>query len=121
PTAIETRMRHIKSLCSGKGRKKKKRSLTLLTTTQCAAMLRACITPGERRAVALLLFAGIRPDGNDGEISKLDWSAVGDGKIRISPEVSKTDTDRIIPIRPRLARLIKGHPKDGKVMPPGWT
>lgn len=119
-TAIETRMRHIKSLCSGKGRKKAKRSLVLLTVGQCAAMLRACQTAEERRVVALLLFAGIRPDKEHGEISKLEWTAVKDGKIHISAEVSKTDTDRIIPIRPRLARLIKGHPKEGKVLPVGW-
>jgi hypothetical protein len=121
PTAIETRMRHIKSLCSGKGRKRRKsQGLTLLTVGQCAAMLRACATPDERRGVALLLFAGIRPDATDGEFSKLEWSAIKDGKIYISPEVSKTATERIIPIRPRLARLIKGHPKSGPVMPPAW-
>jgi hypothetical protein len=120
-TAIETRMRHIKSLCSGKGRKKAKRGLVLLTVAQCAAMLRACQSPEERRAVALLLFAGIRPDGQDGEFSKLEWSAIKDGKIYISAEVSKTGTERIIPIRPRLARLIKGHPKSGLVMPVGWA
>jgi hypothetical protein len=121
PTAIDTRMRHIRSLCSGKGRKKRKaRALALLTIGQCAAMLRACQTPEERRVVALLLFAGIRPDKTHGEISKLDWSAVKAGKINISVEVSKTDTDRIIPIRPRLARLIKGHPTEGKVLPVGW-
>jgi integrase len=114
-------MRHIKSLCSGKGRKKKGRSLTLLSVAQCAAMLRACQSKDEIRAVALLLFAGIRPDAQDGEFSKLDWSSIKDGKIFISEEVSKTGTDRIIPIRPRLARLIKGHPKDGPVLPVGWA
>jgi hypothetical protein len=73
PTAIETRMRHIKSLYSGKGKKRRKiRNITLLTVSQCAAMLRACITADERRAVALLLFAGIRPDSEDGEISRLE-------------------------------------------------
>lgn len=120
-TAIETRMRHIKSLCSGKGRKKHKRTVSLLTVGQCAAMIRACITPNEIRTVALLLFAGIRPDKEHGEISKLDWSAIRDGKIYITPEVSKTETERIIPIRPRLARLIKGHPKEGAVLPPNWA
>ena len=121
PTAIDTRMRHIKSLCSGKGKKKKSRAVTLLSVAQCAAMLRACQTTEERRAVALLLFAGIRPDATDGEFSKLDWSAIRGGKIYVTAEVSKTNSDRIIPIRPRLARLIKGHPKSGPVMPSGWA
>lgn len=120
-TAIETRLRHVKSLATGKGKKKRNRTLTLLTTTQCASMLRACETAEERRAVALLLFAGIRPDAESGEFSRLDWSAVKDGKIYVSPEVSKTGTDRIIPIRPRLARLIKGHPESGSVLPPNWA
>lgn len=119
-TAIETRMRHVKALVSGKGRRKRSKGLTLLTVTQCAAMLRACKTPDERRCVAILLFAGVRPDSADGEISKLDWSAVKDGAIHVSAAVSKTGTDRIVPIRPRLARLIKGHPESGPVMPAGW-
>ena len=122
PTAIDTRMRHIKSLCAGKGRKmKSKKSVTLLTAKQCAAMLRACQSKEEVRAVALLLFAGIRPDSTDGEISKLDWSAVRKNEIYVSAEVSKTGTDRNIPIRRRLARLIKGHPSSGAVMPPAWA
>lgn len=121
PTAIETRMRHIKSLSSGRGKKRRSRPPALLSVSQCAAMIRACITPEERRAVALLLFAGIRPDKEHGEITKLDWSAIRGGKIYVSPEVSKTSTERIIPIRPRLARLIKGHPKSGPVLPSGWA
>jgi hypothetical protein len=121
PTAIETRMRHVKSLCSGKGKKGKRKAPVILSVSQCAVMLRACITPEERRCVALLLFAGIRPDSSDGEITKLDWSAVRATEIYVSAYVSKTETDRIIPIRPRLARLIKGHPAKGPVMPPGWA
>ena len=119
-TAIETRMRHIKSLVSGKGKKRKSRPPALLTVKQCAAMLRACITADERRAVALLLFAGIRPDADDGEITKLEWSAIRKGKIYVSADVSKTSSERIIPIRPRLARLLKGHPQAGMVLPAGW-
>jgi integrase len=119
-TAIETRTRQVKSLLSGKGKDAKSKPPTLLTITQAAAMLRACKNAPERRAVALLLFAGIRPDATDGEISKLDWSAVREGKIFVSAEVSKTTDPRIIPIRPRLARLLSGHPEDGKVAPPNW-
>jgi len=119
-TAIETRMRHIKSLASGKGKKRKTRPPALLSVRQCAQMLRACISPEERRTVALMLFAGIRPDKEHGEITKLDWSAIRGGNIHVSPEVSKTDTERIIFIRPRLAHLIKGHPKTGSVLPPNW-
>lgn len=121
-TAIETRMRHVKSLASGKGRKKRKKaSVAILDAEQVKTMLEACDTAAETRAVALLLFAGIRPDAQDGEISKLDWSAVGKKEIHITSDVAKTATERIIPIRPRLAQLIKGHPKEGRVLPPNWA
>lgn len=121
-TAIETRMRHVKSLSSGKGRRKRKRaSAAILDGQQVETMLQSCETDAERRAVALLLFAGIRPDAQDGEISKLDWSAVGKKEIRVSADVSKTGSERIIPIRPRLAALITGHPKQGRVLPPNWA
>jgi integrase len=119
-TAIDTRTRQVKSLLSGKGKEGKAKPPTLLTITQAAAMLRACKNPAERRAVALLLFAGIRPDASDGEIAKLDWSAIREGKIFVSADVSKTSDPRIIPIRPRLARLLRGHPAEGRVCPPNW-
>lgn len=89
----------------------------IMTVKQCAAMIRACRTPAERHAVALLLFAGIRPDG---EFGRLDWSDVGADHITIHPEASKTGTDRHIPIKPRLARLLKGRPAAGPVIPPNW-
>ncbi len=119
-TAIDTRTRHVKSLISGRGKDEKGKPPTLLTVAQCAAMLRACKNRDEVRAVALLLFAGIRPDASDGEISKLEWTAVREGKVFVPSAVSKTGDPRIIPIKPRLARLLKGHPKEGKVCPPNW-
>jgi integrase len=92
----------------------------LMTPKQCAAMIRACVGPEELRAVALLLFAGIRPDSESGEITRLDWEAVGEREIYVSAAVSKTGSDRHIPITPRLARLIKGHPASGPVVPAWW-
>jgi integrase len=71
------------------------------------------------RVVALLLFAGIRPDAEAGEISRLQWEAVGETEIYVSPEVSKVG-DRHVPITPRLRRLLRGHPKSGSVVPAGW-
>jgi integrase len=89
----------------------------IMAVSQCAAMLRACKTGAERRAVGLLLFAGIRPDG---ELGRLDWLDVGADHVTIHPETSKTGTDRHIPITPRLARLLRGRPADGPVIPPNW-
>jgi len=92
----------------------------VLQTAQVGRCLRVCESPEERRVVAVLFFAGVRPDAEFGEISRLDWSAFGDDVIEVSSEVSKTPSDRHIPISPRLRRLIRGHPPDGPVMPPAW-
>lgn len=83
-------------------------------------MLRACESPEERRAVALLLFAGIRPDSEGGEIARLQWEDVGADQIYIAAEVAKTGTDRHIPITPRLARLLRGRDTTGPVVPANW-
>ncbi|MCP5534390.1 MAG: hypothetical protein H7A48_14565 [Akkermansiaceae bacterium] len=69
--------------------------------------------------VALLLFAGVRPDSEHGEISRLDWSAVGEVEIYLSPDVSKVG-DRHVPISRRLARLLRGRPESGPVIPANW-
>lgn len=81
--------------------------------------LRACEGREQVRAVALLLFAGIRPDAESGEISRLDWSAVGKTEIYVCKKTSKVG-DRHVPITPRLRRLIRGHPAAGPVRPAGW-
>ena len=91
-----------------------------MTVEQCEAMLAACVSTQERRAVALLLWAGIRPSAEDGEITRLDWSAVGEGEIYIAAEVAKTGTDRHIKLTPRLSHLLAGHPASGSVIPPDW-
>lgn len=98
---------------------RKKSAIQILAPGQCARVLRACVTREEVRVVALLMFAGIRPDADSGEISRLEWDAVGKKEIYVSPEVSKVG-DRHVLIRPRLARLLRGHPAEGPVMPAGW-
>ena len=70
--------------------------------------------------VALLAFAGIRPDAESGEIARLDWEAVGAKEIYIAPATSKTGSDRHIEITPRLRAELKGHPASGPVLPAGW-
>lgn len=98
-------------------RKKRAINIEIMTNEQVEAMLAACENDEETRVVALLLFAGIRPDASHGEVSRLDWSAVEKSTIYITGEVSKTNTDRHIPITPRLRKLIKGHPKSGSILP----
>jgi integrase len=96
-----------------------KRDVCILTPAQAARVLRAAETGDQRRVVGLLLWAGIRPDAEHGEISRLCWDAVGETEIYVSFEVSKVG-DRHVPITPRLRRLLRGHPETGPVVPAGW-
>lgn len=119
-STVDMRRRYVSAIVGHRPRHHKSTDIAILTLSQCAAMLRAGESPEERRAVALLLFAGIRPDAEGGEIVRLDWSAVGEREIYVSAEVAKTNTDRHIPITPRLGRLIAGHASDGPVVPANW-
>jgi len=119
-TTIKARFTRVKSVISGRGSKPKASGIVILSHRQCGQMLRACTRPEEKHAVALLLFAGIRPSAQDGEISRLEWVSFGSEEIYISAEVSKTRTDRHIPLTPRLLRLTHDRPEDGSVLPPRW-
>ena len=61
---------------------------------------------------ALTLFAGIRPDYKDGEISKLKHQdiRIDTGVILIEPEVSKVNEKRSIDIQPNLKVWLKAYP-----------
>ena len=61
---------------------------------------------------ALALFAGVRPDCTDGEVSKLNAAAVNleTGVIHIEPDVSKVDMKRNITIQPNLAAWLLAYP-----------
>ena len=119
-STLDVRCRWISSVLGYRERHRKTSGVVILDPNECARLLRACESPDERRAVALLLFAGIRPDVETGEIGRLEWSAIRKDDIYVSGEVSKTNSDRHIPITPRLRRLIRGHPKSGPVIPANW-
>ena len=120
-TTLLARKTRVMAVVHAKVKPPKRGPIKIMTAVQCGRMLRACRNREEVRAVALLLFAGIRPDAQDGELSKLDWQDVGTDHITIHPETSKTDSDRLIPVTPRLHRLLRGHPKRGTVIPAGWA
>lgn len=119
-STLDHRMRYVMSVQNFKPKHRKKTTDDLMTSDQVDLMLDAARTQAEKWAVAILLFAGIRPDAEYGEITRLDWSAFGESEVYIEAEIAKTGTDRHIPITPRLARLIEGHPKSGAVLPSGW-
>lgn len=90
-------------------------SAPALSAPQCAEiMLWAEDTNGGALVpfVALCLFAGIRPDLYEGEISKLDAREVrlDTGVILIEPNVSKVRMKRSITIQPNLATWLRAFP-----------
>lgn len=119
-STVRSRRVMVRAVVNAKEKNRRKTDTYIMTHRECAKMIRACRDRAEVRAVALLLFAGIRPNKEFGELGRLNWSDVGKERITIHPEVSKTDSDRFIPITPRLARLLRGHPKEGTVVPPNW-
>ena len=119
-SSLDMKAARILAIVRFRPRHKKAPSLAILTPAQVGRCLRVCESIEERRVVAVLFFAGVRPDAESGEISRLDWEAFRESEIYVSGEVSKTPSDRNIPISPRLRRLIRGHPKNGPVMPSGW-
>lgn len=119
-STLEHRMRYVNSILNFKPRHRKETKIAILSVHQAAKFIRAGETKEERWAAVVLLFAGVRPDAEDGEITRLDWNAFRQDEIYIGGEISKTGTDRHIPITPRLRRLIQGHPKEGPVIPSNW-
>jgi integrase len=64
--------------------------------------------------IALCLFAGIRPDLYEGEISKLkpEHVRLDTGVITIEPDVSKVRMKRTVTIQPNLAAWLRTYPLD---------
>lgn len=119
-STIDARTTRILAVLNYHERHRRSGEIQILTLAEVEAVLSHCRTPEERRVVALLAFAGIRPDAESGEIARVDWEAVGAKEIYISPGVSKTGSDRHIPITPRLRELLEGHPESGPVRPVQW-
>lgn len=65
-------------------------------------------------AVAIMIFAGVRPDCEDGEIIGLRWSHVviddaGHERLELPGTITKTSKQRSIKIRPALLSWIQWH------------
>jgi len=119
-STIDNRARYLSAIIGYRERHRKSSHIDILSPSQAGRVLRVCECADEKRVIALLIFAGIRPDSESGEIGRLDWSAVGESEIYVPRHVSKTKSDRHIPITSRLRRLIGDHPKSGPVCPSGW-
>jgi integrase len=119
-STIDARATRVLAVLHYRERHRKSSEIKILTLTEVEAVLGHCQSVEERRVVALLAFAGIRPDAESGEIARLDWEAVGAKDVYIAPSVSKTGSDRHIEITPRLRELLEGHPASGPVLPANW-
>lgn len=119
-STIDLRARMVMAVVNYRERHRKARTIHILDRDQQKSVLAACKTAGERRAVGLLLYAGIRPDAEHGEISRLEWSDITEEGIYVRAEASKTGSDRIVPIAPVLQTILEGHPLSGRVTPPNW-
>jgi len=119
-STLEMRRLRVLAALHWKERHRRQRGIEMMTPEQVAALVAACKTPEERRAVGLLLYAGIRPDAEDGEIMRMDWSMVGKTEIYLPPEVTKTGSDRHVPLTPRLREMLDGRPAEGRVVPAIW-
>jgi integrase len=117
---LEMRARMILAVLNYRERHRKSSEIKILALTEVEKVLGHCQSVEERRVVALLAFAGIRPDAESGEIARLQWEAVGAKEIYIAPATSKTGSDRHIPLTPRLRAEIDGHPTEGPVLPANW-
>jgi integrase len=119
-STIDARATRVLAVLHYRERHRKSSEIKILTLAEVEKVLGHCQTVEERRVVALLAFAGIRPDAESGEIARLDWEAVGAKEIYIAPTTSKTGSDRHIEITPRLRAELVGHPTEGPVLPAGW-
>ncbi len=101
-------------------------SAVTLTAARCAEIMAWCEMNHEGKLVpfaALCLFAGIRPDLYEGEISKLkpEHVRLDTGVIFIEPEVSKVRMRRAITIQPNLAAWLRAYPLEKfPIMPRGF-
>lgn len=151
PSAYNFALRHIKpffawaiskkyavqSPAEGiKQRKHQRAPISILTSAQAHSLLDACrdysgdekmpenlrVNAADMKiAVAVLLFAGVRPE----EVTALTWEHVklAHGYIRIEPEVSKTNSVRLVRIEPNLKAWLETVPEEkrtGKLSPKNW-
>lgn len=94
----------------------KRRDPAILSAAQAAALMELACERDCRAAFALMLFAGIRPEG---ELSRISWANITDKEIVITSDASKTSSDRHIPISDNLHAWLKGQ-RGKPILPEAW-
>lgn len=113
-----------------------RRKVEVLTVNQCRKLMSACVDYRENEkmpellkvdcreclpAVAIMLFAGVRPT----ETSRLDWSDVdlSEGTILVSNQKAKTDRSRYFTMPETLRAWLESVPateRTGSIVPSAW-
>jgi integrase len=96
------------------------KEVRIYTPTEIRKLMRATVEkhPELVPAVALMIFAGVRPDHLDGEIVKLDWGHIlhddrHHKRIELPGSITKTGKQRSVKIRPSLLSWIQWHIQRG--------
>jgi integrase len=96
------------------------KEVRIYTPTEIKKLMRATVEkhPDFVPAVALMTFAGVRPDHLDGEIVKLEWGHIlhddrHQARIELPASITKTGKQRSVNIRPALLSWIQWHIKRG--------
>jgi integrase len=138
PTYRNAMLREIRSVlnwCMGGARKwltenpandcefaavERTKEVRIYTPTEIKKLMRATVEkhPDFVPAVALMTFAGVRPDHLDGEIIKLEWGHIlhddrHHKRIELPGSITKTGKQRSVNIRPALLSWINWHIKRG--------
>ncbi len=100
----------------------KERPIEALQLHEIKALFAAARHPEHRPclpALALMLYAGVRPD----EIKRLCWQDIDweDSMLYMSPRHTKTGGGRHIPLIPPLLKFLKKSRGQGQICPKGWT
>lgn len=94
----------------------KRKDPTILSADEAEKLMKIAAKEGCALPYALLLFAGIRPEG---ELGRISWGNIHKKHIDISGDESKTEDDRHIPIMPNLRKWLDAC-KGDDIQPTDW-
>jgi integrase len=94
----------------------RRRDPEIMSASMARAAMDHAVELSCAKTMAILLFAGVRPVGELGRISEINFRH---DYISISGEESKTGDDRHIPIAPNLRAWLDRYPHE-KIMMRGW-
>ncbi|RYD66207.1 MAG: hypothetical protein EOP83_05595 [Verrucomicrobiaceae bacterium] len=119
------RLREIRAVLSAATSNKtkqvsvKRRDPVILSADKSAELMKLAAAEDCALPFALMLFGGVRPDAEAGELSRITWGNIGEKFISLTGDETKTTDDRMIPISDNLAAWINGH-RGEPILPNNW-